>query len=117
MLIANNTASEKFKVIFCFIQIAKLKKTPTPCVSKKWVDDSVLQNYPQPYDKYIIKEIFFGVCVAICGFNEEKTRKIEKIICERGGTVTKKYTATDIIRKYEEIPEKPDVIIGTEDEI
>ncbi len=76
MLIANNTATEKFKVLFSLIQIAKLKKAPTPCVSKKWVDDSVLQNYPQPYDKYLIKEIFFGVSVAICGFNEEKARKI-----------------------------------------
>ncbi len=75
------------------------------------------KNYSQPSEKYMIKDIFFGVCVGVCGFSEEKASNIEKIICERGGSVVTKYPAAHIIRKYDEIPEKPDAIIGTEDEI
>jgi hypothetical protein len=86
-------------------------------VNKKWVEDSVAKNYPQPPEKYMIKDIFFGVCVGVCGFSKEKASNIEKMICERGGSVVTKYPAAHIIRKYDEIPEKPDAIIGTEDEI
>ena len=60
------------------MQIAKLKKSITECLTIQWLEDSVKAGKALPITlKYKLPSIFYGIKIGIYGFKEKESNIIK----------------------------------------
>lgn len=87
MLIVNDVTTEKYKVLFASIQIARTYDPPIACVTIEWLTESQRRNKKLPVDSYQVKKLFYGADVKVLDFDHEKSKRLEAKLVENGATV------------------------------